>query len=619
MAASSDPSRTPLLYSSAGRSVQSTEDGCCAGFSGIFLSFLSCCQRLWGFQLGRQRATAEVAPVIRERILTRTKLGVDVLDIHTLLVRPDPARNLANTYRSIAPIGKGGFGSVFRVKYLPTGEERAIKMIPKPSDSAELAKVLTEVELLVRLDHPNIEKFFEYFEDQEVICLATELVTGGNLGELDPASDSAEEIRWLFLDVVAAVGYCHSQGVAHRDLKFENCLLTEKDGKHRRSAKVIDFGLSAVRPSGEKADNWMSEAVGTVYFIAPEVLNSEDGWSPKYGPKCDMWSIGIMLYIVLTDRHPFARSAASTDHIMWRIQDDPVRVGPLNEASIDEVTQDLILRLLEKDPTRRLDAEVALRHPFFDEGSPGRHRSAPSTPKTSPKSMRSMVGRICSFARFSRFERAILTIVAHDARRREVEDLRAAFASLDTHKAGWLTREGVKAALADRGVELREAELETAFAALDPDDDNNIQYTDWLAATIRPSVLVTERAMKEVWDFFDIHGTGKVSMADIAEVLGEDVVALGLPTSFRAASDGNLSWEAFQKLVRHVATKLQSQVDASLRRQAKDKRSSRNWRKNLPSRRCASSLKFADGFDVSQAPMLKSRSKSAELAAFLDT
>mmetsp|Transcript_124051 Transcript_124051/g.356167 ORF Transcript_124051/g.356167 Transcript_124051/m.356167 type:complete len:638 (-) Transcript_124051:66-1979(-) len=581
--------------------------GCWEGLPGLFAGVAACWRLIiWGYSGRNKLASVEIATAVRERVLRRSRSGSGFVDIHTLLVRPDPSRSIAKTYRTVCQLGKGGFGSVWRVNYLPTGEERAIKMIQKPSDEIEQARVVFEVEALVRLDHPNIEKFYEYFEDDRVICLVTELVTGGNIGELDPTENSPEEIRLLFQDVVAAVAYCHSEGVVHRDLKFENCLLTEKDGRHRRTAKVIDFGLSSFRPSSDD-DCWMREAVGTVFFIAPEVLKSDSRWQPKYGPKCDMWSIGVMMYIVFTDRHPFARSAASNDQISYRVRREPVRASPLRQANVDEVTRDLIMRLLEKNPAKRLSAEEARAHPYFE----GTSESAPSgMPGMSPGVLRSLMGRVCSFARYSRFEKAMLTIVAHDIQRREVEDLRAAFNALDSNKAGWLTRDGFEQALIGRGIRLRGPELQAAFEALDPDEDDKIQYTDWLAATLRPSALVSERAMKEVWDFFDLHGVGKVSLADIAEVLGDDVASsFSLPENCEVDDEGRLSWDVFQNLMRQVALKLQKVVDEALKRQHKDIRASRRWLRGLP-RNVASSLRWIEAGNMGDFPP---KSKSAEV------
>lgn len=227
--------------------------------------------------------------------------------------------------------------------------------------------------------------------------------------------------------------------------------------------------------------------------------------------------------------------------------------------------------------------------------------------------MTSLFSRVCSFAHFSRLERAVLTIVAHDARQREIRDLESAFKSLDIDKAGWLTRDGICQALNSRGIRLRDNEVEAAFEALDPDGDDKVQYTDWLAATIRPSFITSERALREVWHFFDIHGVGKVFLADIAEVLGEDMVSLELPEGLRVGEGGEIAWESFQKLLTHVAANLQRSVDAQVEHDDQSRRASRRWMHSLASRRVASSVRYPRGraHPVSDwSEILRQRSKS---------
>mmetsp|Transcript_25225 Transcript_25225/g.64105 ORF Transcript_25225/g.64105 Transcript_25225/m.64105 type:complete len:547 (+) Transcript_25225:66-1706(+) len=504
-----------------------------------------------------------VGPMIKEQV--RSRKPSNALDIHTLMLCQDPGRSFTKVYKTTELLGRGGFGSVFRARHLPTGEDRAIKVVPKPRSGLELRRLLTEVELLIQLDHVNIEKFYEFFEDQKLLCLVTELCTGGNLGELDPTVDDWQEIRVLFRDVMSAVAYCHSEGVAHRDLKFENCLLTEPESARRRTAKVIDFGLSAIRPMGDTSERWMNEAVGTIFFVAPEVLKSDLGWS-KYGPECDMWSIGVMLFIVLTDQHPFAQSAASTANVVQRIRRSALRVSPLEEAGVDPVIQDLIVRLLCKDPTKRLQARAALDHEWFQNGP-----VTPTARESTQIQMRTILNRVRSFAHFSRFERAVLTLVAHEAHNKEVEDLREAFNSLDRARQGWLTRDDFRSAVAARGFVISQEELAHLCDAIDPDGDDKIQYTDWLAATIKPAALTSDRAIGELFNFFDIHSEGIVSRPDLVQVLGEEMANEVLANT-QTDEQGNLTRDQFRTLMLDVARHLQTQ----------DRRVSRSYRNWLP-------------------------------------
>uniref|UniRef100_A0A7S4QNH5 non-specific serine/threonine protein kinase n=1 Tax=Alexandrium monilatum TaxID=311494 RepID=A0A7S4QNH5_9DINO len=515
-------------------------------------------QDLAGLFYGLRFHRGSLAPLVKQNVLSRRPSKQGVLDIHALLLCPDPSRHLNDAYRTLGNLGKGGFGSVFRVRHLATSEERAVKVIRKPPDAGDLDRVLLEVALLIQLDHPNIMKFHEYFEDKNFVCLVTELCMGGNLGELNVQDNTMDEIRLLFRDVVGAVAYLHSKGIAHRDLKFQNCLLTAADHCHRPVAKLIDFGLSSVRRPGDASGRWMKEPVGTVAFVAPEVLSDT-----HYGPECDVWSIGIMLYIVLTDQHPFTdRAPAVSGVLVHAIKRGPMRLGPLDGASADSDARDLLLKLLRKDPHKRLDARTALAHRFIRGLADG--NASPSaacqgrTPRISQLGMQSMMDRLCSFVHFTCFERAIMTLVAHEAQAREVEDLRAAFVALDADRAGYLSRREFRAAVSAKGIAPPEAELEAALQALDPDGDDKIEYTDWLAATLSPAAITKDTAMRELFNFFDIHGEGQVSKDDLRDVLGEDVAEEVLKRTHHENGNGGVSWQEFKVLIADVARHLES-------------------------------------------------------------
>ena len=152
-----------------------------------------------------------------------------------------------------------------------------------------------EIDILKNLDHPNILRLYETFEDSNSIYLVTELCEGGELFDEIMARNRFEEkdAAPIMKQLLSAINYCHKKNVCHRDLKPENVLLDSKD---KQTIKVIDFGTSQVFANEEK----MELVLGTAYYIAPEILTG------KYDEKCDMWSIGVILYILLSGEPPFA-------------------------------------------------------------------------------------------------------------------------------------------------------------------------------------------------------------------------------------------------------------------------------------------------------------------------
>lgn len=148
-----------------------------------------------------------------------------------------------------------------------------------------------------QLDHPNIVRLFEVFQDDKRFYLVTELCTGGELfDEITKRSHFSEaDAALITKQVLSAVAYCHSKNICHRDLKPENILLDSKAADSSNSIKVIDFGASQKFDPSKK----MNQIYGTAYYIAPEILKSD------YNEKCDVWSVGVILFILLSGRPPF--------------------------------------------------------------------------------------------------------------------------------------------------------------------------------------------------------------------------------------------------------------------------------------------------------------------------
>lgn len=201
-----------------------------------------------------------------------------------------------NYEMSTKELGKGAFGKVKKAVKRSNGEERAVKMIDKLSlDSSERVRLKYEINILKNLSHPNIVRLYEVYENKSSIFLVQELCDGCELFEeiVNRKNISENEAALVIKQILQAIAYCHNKNVAHRDLKPENILIDVKD---KGFIKVIDFGTSH---HYDKSNNVMTQMYGTPYYIAPEVLFE------KYTEKCDMWSIGVILYIMLCGMPPF--------------------------------------------------------------------------------------------------------------------------------------------------------------------------------------------------------------------------------------------------------------------------------------------------------------------------
>ncbi|KAG1327689.1 putative Calcium/calmodulin-dependent serine/threonine-protein kinase 1 [Cocos nucifera] len=257
-------------------------------------------------------------------------------------------------------VGRGHFGYTCSAKVKKgelKGEEVAVKVIPKAKMTTAVAieDVRREVRILSSLtDHKNLVQFHDAYEDEDNVYVIMELCKGGEL--LDRILSrggkySEQDAKVVMAQILSAVSFCHLQGVVHRDLKPENFLFASKDEKS--TLKAIDFGLSDF----VKPDERLNDIVGSAYYVAPEVLHR------SYGTEADMWSIGVIAYILLCGSRPFwARTESGIFRAVLKAEPS------FEEApwpSLSNEAKDFVKRLLNKDYRKRMTASQALSHPWI--------------------------------------------------------------------------------------------------------------------------------------------------------------------------------------------------------------------------------------------------------------
>jgi calcium-dependent protein kinase len=207
--------------------------------------------------------------------------------------------NIKKYYTFIKELGHGSYSHVYRCQSNATGNVYAVKQFDKKYIKDE-KMIKTEIKLLKAMDHPNIIKLYDTYEDKDYLYLLMEECNGGELfhrlaeNAKNHKMYTEKDAASIMKQILQAVNYLHSHGVCHRDLKPENILFSSMEAKSQ--LKVIDFGLSKVL---NEIDEVMKGEVGTLYYMAPEVIEG------KYNEKCDVWSCGVILYIILTGHPPF--------------------------------------------------------------------------------------------------------------------------------------------------------------------------------------------------------------------------------------------------------------------------------------------------------------------------
>eukprot|EP00607_Mallomonas_marina_P004898 CAMPEP_0182437126 /NCGR_PEP_ID=MMETSP1167-20130531/84830_1 /TAXON_ID=2988 /ORGANISM="Mallomonas Sp, Strain CCMP3275" /LENGTH=722 /DNA_ID=CAMNT_0024629925 /DNA_START=292 /DNA_END=2457 /DNA_ORIENTATION=+ len=442
-------------------------------------------------------------------------------------------------------LGKGSYGSVYLATHRMTTDERAVKVMNVDRvTSYYLRKLHTEIAILRRLDHPNIIRLHDVFFGRRSVYLVTELCRGGELFELLTSGKKQgfvfreDRASRLLRDMLSAVKYLHSQGVVHRDLKLENFLF---EGESALSPLIlIDFGLSKMFDPGEK----IRQRVGSCYYTAPEVLNG------AYDHRCDLWSLGVITYMLLSGCPPFVGKTPEEIH-MSTLTHEP-EFSERRFKHVSPVGIDFMRKLLIKDPERRMDSKEALSHPFIagstagggGGGSVSASELAVTGTGTIPsKSIREIVSSVRVYLAASRLTRVVLGLVAHVICADKVRHLREEFVALDTDHNGTLSPAELYNALCNprclrqsNWTPLSITEINALFASLSLDWNGKVldletelvegiemRYHEYIAAGMCRRVEVDEHRVRLAFEMLDTKKRGYLTANCLQSSLGMDL------------------------------------------------------------------------------------------------
>lgn len=323
----------------------------------------------------------------------------------------------------------------------------------------------------------------------------------------------------------------HKQGIAHRDLKPENFLLQNQEPVTRNVVKIIDFGLSSKFEAGKP----MKTRAGSPYYVAPEVLRS------CYDNKCDLWSVGVILYILLCGYPPFQGKSdmevlqkVTSGHFEFRFQD---------WKNVSEDAKMLITYLMKKNPEERFTAEQALRHTWIANISP----QAPAVTLEE-----GLVDRLRAFRLRNKFVKAALHIIAAQLDESRICELRDVFVSLDTNSDGLLTHSELRRGLQQAGIRLPGPNLEEIMDGVDLDGSGEIDYTEFLAATLEKAQYMQEDVCWSAFSLFDLNRDCKISSKELKKVLDKTSTqsAADLMKEVDVNQDGSIDFQEFMVMMR---------------------------------------------------------------------
>lgn len=457
-----------------------------------------------------------------------------------------------NHYSIILKLGTGAFGKVYKVLHKSSGQERALKIVSNSlvkyqDDDKEFLK---EIELLSKLDHPYIIKVYEYFFYHENYFVIQELCNGGELYEQIYQYQSFTEsiAAEIMFQLLSSVCYLHSNNIVHRDLKPENIMLESKNPKDF-SIKLIDFGTANYCKDNEI----LHQKAGTAYYIAPEVIMKE------YNKHCDVWSCGVILYILLVGYPPF--DAETDEEIFECIVREDVVYEDDEWKNISKEAKAFLQKILVKDYKKRISAEDCLKEKWLIDNI----NKKKSSNQVQEINLANQIHNFHKFDAKHKLKNAIMAFMVHHLASEEMtKELKAVFKKMDKSGDGRLNLQELQEGMLEIYKSnpnsknfISEMDIKRRFEEIDLDKSGYIEIEEFITVTINEELLMNEKNLKMTFDYFDKDKSGQLDASEIEELLkgknkaDNKKLVKEMISRYDTNHDGVLSYEEFKELIKN--------------------------------------------------------------------
>ncbi|XP_015896537.2 calcium-dependent protein kinase 1 [Ziziphus jujuba] len=447
-----------------------------------------------------------------------------------------PLEDVRSTYVFGRELGRGQFGVTYLVTHKETKQQFACKSIAtrKLINRDDIDDVRREVQIMYHLTgHRNIVELKGAYEDRHSINLVMELCAGGELFDRIIAKGHYSEraAANLCRQIVTVVHNCHTMGVMHRDLKPENFLFLGTDDAS--PLKATDFGLSVFFKPGDV----FKDLVGSAYYVAPEVLRR------NYGAEADIWSCGVILYILLSGVPPFW--GENEQSIFDAVLHGHIDFSSDPWPSISSSAKDLVKKMLREDPKERLSANEVLNHPWMRVDGDASDKPLDIAVLTRMKQFRAM----------NKLKKVALKVIAENLSEEEIMGLKEMFKSMDTDNSGTITYEELKAGLPKLGTKLSESEVRQLMEAADVDGNGTIDYIEFITATMHMNRMEREDHLYTAFEYFDKDKSGYITMEELEQALkkynmGDEKTIKEIIAEVDTDNDGRINYDEFVAMMR---------------------------------------------------------------------